>query len=337
MTQPSLQTLIARAKATLVNKFGVVNPAIDAIAAAIGGGNYGNYAYQDYLFKQLNPETCGEEWLYLWASRLNTERVSAVASSGTVNFSGFTGTVSVPSGTILKTQNNTQYRVTAETDASQPVPIESVITGAEYDLPAGVNLYLVTAVTGLDPSSITTNDISGGSDIEDLEHWRTRVIAAFNEQQAIGRPKDYVTWAISAHPDIDFAFERDNYPDTGKVTVYVGNKSASPLLSAAVKQTAQDYINSKRLAGCHAYVEDPVEKSIPITIADVADANTRTSIENAIESYFESRYGDKLEITPGQIIIVISNITTTFSLISPVASVTPAPGEILTNGGITWQ
>lgn len=337
MIQPSLQTLIARAKATLVNKFGVTNPAIDAIAAAIGGGNYGNYAFQDYLFRQLNPETCDEEWLYLWASRLNTERISAVYSSGTVLFSGVVGSVTVPVDTVLKTQNNTQYRVTEETLASLPVPVESMVAGAEYDLPQGVNIYLVTAVTGLNPSDITTNEISGGSDIEDLEHWRIRVVAAFNEQQSIGRSEDYATWAISAHPDVDFAWARDNYPALGNVTIYAGNRSASPILSASVKQTIDDYIQTKRLAGCFSFVEDPIEKSIPITISDVADANTRISIETEIQSYFENRYGDQQEITPGQLIVIISNVTTNFSLISPVASVSPAKDEILTNGGITWQ
>ena len=68
-TQRSLDELIARAEANLTSATGQNNPATKGIAAAIAGVSYGQYGYQDLLFRQLHPETCSEEWLYLHANR----------------------------------------------------------------------------------------------------------------------------------------------------------------------------------------------------------------------------------------------------------------------------
>lgn len=72
-TQRSLKSLIDRATSTLIVKTGQHNPAIDAIACAIAGVSYGQYGYQDQLFRELHPETCSEAWLYLHAKRHKTE------------------------------------------------------------------------------------------------------------------------------------------------------------------------------------------------------------------------------------------------------------------------
>ncbi|WP_373020713.1 baseplate J/gp47 family protein [Thiomicrorhabdus sp.] len=335
--KPSLQQLIDRAKTSMINKLGVSTPAIDALAAAIGGGNYGQYSYQDYLFRQLNPETADEEWLYLWASRLGVDRILPSYATGSINFFNTSGVVSVPEGTIVKTADDKQYQVSQVTNSDQPVPVVALTAGSNYNLSPGVNLYLVSSVLGLNPDTITTDAIAGGSEIEDLEHWRNRIIVAFQSQQAIGRREDYKNWAISAHSDVDFGWALDNTPATGNVTVYIGQRENNPIVTDTVKTAVQDYIETKRLAGCHAFINHPITKPLNITISDVADLTTRNTIASALQTYINGRLGDQQAITPGEIILVVSAITTNFSLISPIASVSPATDEVITLGAITWQ
>lgn len=334
--KPSLDSLIARAKTTMVGKLGVDNTAIDALAAAIGGGNYGQYAYQDYLFAQLNPETADENWLYLWANRLHAERILPEKAAGTVNFLNVAGVVSVPAGAVLKTADDKQYVVSTATLSDQAVPVIAVTAGLDSNLAAGVTLYLTSAIFGLNPDTITSNTIGGGSDIEDLEHWRNRVVAAFKENNAVGRLEDYKTWAISAHADVDFGWALNNTPALGNVTVYIGQREAAPVLSDAIKTVVQTYIDSVRLAGCHVFVQHPTIKVLDLTISNVPDLNVRTDIANTLQAYINGRLGDQLPITASELVVAITGATTSFSLVSPLTSTTPADNEVITLGVITW-
>jgi len=337
VNKPSLETLIQRAKTTITTKLRVSNPAIDAVAAAIGGGNYGVYGYSDYLFRQLSPETAEEEWLYIWANRFKTPRLDAQLATGTVNFLGAALGTIVPSGLILKDTNDNEYEVTAATSADLPVPIRSMEAGENFNQPAGIELTMSTAVTGLNPDEITTNEITGGSDIEELERWRSRVVLAWRETQVVGRAEDYKIWAQASHPDIGFAWALDNTPQIGFVTTYIGKAEADPTIEASIIQAAEDYIDTQRPGGCHPIVLSPSQIPLAVEISGVTDTQTRTQIEQAIETYIISRMGDREAITPGEIVVTITPITTDFSLVSPTQSLTPAINEVITPGGVTWS
>lgn len=333
---PSLAALLYRAKSTISNKLGVSNPATDAIAAAIAGVSYGQYAYQDFLFKQLNPETADEQWLYLWANRFKVERLSFVFAAGTVNFQLTQGVVNIPKGVILKTADNKEYQVTRATDSNLPVPIQAVESGETGNLPAGVSLYLVTAVTGLNPDHITSNEIAGGAGLEDIEHWRERIVIAFNEKQIVGKLEDYNFWAVSSHQDIDYAWALDNTPAAGNVTVYIGSHNVNPLLNDEIKATAQKHIDANRLAGCHAFVQTPVLKVVNMTISEVTDIETRNKVSTALQQYLISRSGSRETLRPSEISNVIQTITSEFTLVFPTSAIPLSENELHSMGDITW-
>lgn len=333
---PSLAALLYRAKSTITNKLGVSNPATDAIAAAIAGVSYGQYAYQDFLFKQLNPETADEQWLYLWANRFKVERLTFVFATGTVNFQLTQGVVNIPKGVILKTADNVEYQVTRATESNYPVPVQSVQSGESGNLPAGVNLYLVTAVTGLNPDNIISNEIAGGTGLEDIEHWRERIIIAFNEKQIVGKLDDYNFWAVSSHQDIDYAWALDNTPAAGNVTVYIGAHNVNPLLNDEIKTIAQTYIDANRLAGCHAFVQTPVLKVVNVTISEVTDIDTRNEITAALQQYLISRSGSRETLRPSEISNVIQTITNEFTLVFPASPIPLSDKALHSMGGITW-
>jgi uncharacterized phage protein gp47/JayE len=334
---PSLASLLYRAKSAITNKVGASNPATDAIAAAIAGVSYGQYAYQDYLFKQLNPETADEEWLYLWANRFKVERLAFAFSTGTVNFQLTQGVVNIPKSVILKTSDNKEYQVTAETNSDQPVPVQAVESGVAGNLPADVNLYLVTAVTGLNPDDITSNETAGGAGLEEVEHWRDRIVLAFNVKNAVGREQDYVFWAKSAHADIDYAWSLDNTPVLGNVTVYIGQRDNNPVLVEQIRVAAQDYIDANRLAGCHVFVQLPTLNPVTITISNVADITIRNKVEAALQTFFNNRLDNRTQLMANEVSTVISGITNQFTLVLPNAPTTFLDNELLTYGGVLWQ
>ena len=337
MIKPSLKELINRAKTSMVNATGQDNPAIDALAAAVAGASFGQYAYQDYLYQQINPETADEDWLYIWAERVDQTRIQAQPSKGFINFTDVSGVVEIPKDTLLKTDDDKHFIVTQTTQSDQPVPVQSLSTGIDQNLSAGTSLYLVTAISGLNPNEITSEALSSGSDIEDIEHWRDRIIAKFNQRQAVGTTKDYQLWAKTSHPDIDYAWVIDNTPIIGQVTVYIGQRSTQPQVSDQTKQIAQDFINSVRLAGCHVNVKHPVSKQINISINGVNDQTTRDQIEISLQNFFNEKLGERNDLTPSDIILAITPITQSFGINTPTNIQTLQENELFTLGTITWN
>ena len=335
LNKPSLESLINRAKTTLINKTGVSNPAIEALASAIAGASYGQYAYQDYLFNQLNPETADEDWLHLWSTRYKVERIAPVSAIGTINFTLTAGVVNVPAGIIVQTADGIEYQTTESVNSDQLISVVAINSGTASNIPAGVNLSLTTAVPGLNPTAITSNEIAGGAEQEDLEHWRNRIIEAMSENQAVGKLIDYQVWATASHADIDYAWAFDNTPQLGHVTVYIGQRQNNPIVSNAIKQICQDYINQNRLAGCHVHVLTPQPKPLNLIIAGVAEQEERNQIIIALQNLINEKLGVRQIITQAELITAISAVTTSFNLTMPI--VTLNEDEIITLGNVTWQ
>ncbi|WP_022940106.1 baseplate J/gp47 family protein [Psychromonas hadalis] len=333
---PSLESLIYRAKTTLKNNTGVDNPAINALACAVGGVAFGQYAYADYLFKQMHPETCNEEWLYLHAQRLKVDRISQFFATGTINFLQTSGVVSIPTDTIVRTSDNKEYKVTTAINSDISVPVKALLPNVEGNLPSGEILYLVTAVTGLHPESISSNEINGGADIENVEHWRDRVVQAFNEKQIVGRLVDYEFWAKSAHANVDYAWGLDNTPLLGQVTVYIGQRESDPLVDEQIRVIVQNYIDANRLAGCHVFATLPTLKPVAIVISGISDLTVRKNIDIALQQFFNNRLDNRSPMMANEISTIISAITTNFTFNFPNNTTTFADNELLTFGGVTW-
>ena len=336
MNKPSLDALIQRAKSTITSRLRVSNPAIDALAASIAGVTYGFYGYSDYLFQQLSPETANEEWLYIWASRFETDRVEAQRATGTVNFIGAVASATVPSGLVLKTSDDIEYEVTEATLVAEPVPVRALEAGEESNQPAGIELKMKSAVNGLNPDEITSNLISGGSDIEDIEKWRTRVTLAWKQTQVVGKRSDYEIWALASHPDIGFAHALDNAPSVGLVTVYVGKLETNPIVDQSTKTTTEQYINTQRPAGTHAYIENPEPLPIYIELSGIDVLETRTQVETALDQMIINKMITRASVSPSDIIVEVTSITTEFDLVSPLTTLTPLNNQIITLGGVAW-
>lgn len=336
MTPPSLKDLIARAKATMVAKLGVDTPAIDALSTAIAGGIFGNYAYQDYLFKQMHPETANEDYLYLWGNRFSVDRIAAQQATGTVSFTTTTP-ASLPSGITLQTTEGARYTTTSAGMSDTPIACQCDVPGTAGNLAAGIKLSMTSAIAGVSPTEIAVLSMSGGSDIEDVERWRDRIVTAFNAQFMVGKRVDYSAWAMSAHADVGFAYAIDNTPALGNVTVYCGKKSADVTLSAETIAAVQSYLDNKRLAGCHVYAINATAKPIDIALSGVSDAAIRSSVENALIAMFTDKLGARDSITPSDIMLTVTSITTSFGLISPTSPTAPDTDEVLTLGAVSWQ
>ncbi|BDU38736.1 baseplate J/gp47 family protein [Vibrio nigripulchritudo] len=341
-TQRSLHELIARAKSTLVAQTGQNNPAIDAIASAIAGANYGQYGYQDLLFRELHPETCSEAWLYLHANRHKVPRLLPTFAAGFVQFVELGGTVIIPKGTRL-TSSGKDYETTKEQYSNVPVEVIALKSGTHSNLLSGGILTLNEGLSGVDPSKVRSLGVEGGADIEELEHWRERVIVAFEKNELIGKSEDYETWAVSAHADVDFAWVLDNTPKRGMVEVYIGTRKNDPSVSTEVVNLVQSTFEQNRLAGCHPFAKLPQKRPLNIEIQGIDDLAIRNDVTTALEKLVIGKMGKvnsntntPESITNTEIVLAVSAVTNNFIVKTPVGEVSIGNNQIHTLGGITW-
>lgn len=344
-TQRSLVSLVERAKSTLVAKTGQNNPAIDAIACAIAGVSYGQYGYQDQLFRELSPETASEPWLYLHAKRHDVERLLASFARGLVRFEQLADVVLISKGTIIVSSLGCEFITTKAQYSNTDVEVVALSSGISSNLLNGAILTLSKAISGINPSKVRCLGISGGADIEDIEHWRQRICTAFNKGLLVGRRSDYEAWALSAHADVDYAWALDNTPERGMVQVFIGAREKSPSLPQAVIDTVQAYIESVRLAGCHPIVGLPTPKPINVEIQNVQDEHIQASIILALEELFENKMGKRDEsvippkpvsISPTEIVLTIASITNNYIVKQPTEEQFITNSEVHTLGEITW-
>ncbi|MCG9681226.1 baseplate J/gp47 family protein [Vibrio sp. Isolate23] len=341
-TQVSLESLIARAEANLTAATGQSNPATKAIASAIAGVSYGQYGYQDLLFRQLHPETCSEAWLYLHANRHNTPRLLPTFAKGSVQFTELGGTVVIAKGTRL-IYGDKEYETTKEQYSNVPVDVIALESGTASNLPNGAKLTLTEGLSGIDPNNILSLGIEGGADIEELEHWRARVIVAFEKNELIGKSEDYEVWAVSAHSDVDFAWALDNTPERGMVEVYIGARESDPTLSGEVVNLVQETFEANRLAGCHPFAHLPEKAPLAIEIQGIEDQAIRDDVVMALENFVKGKMG-KIDpetkkpesITNTEIVLVISTVTNNFIVRSPVGEVAIDNNQIHVLGDVTW-
>lgn len=345
-TQRSLVALVERAKSTLVAKTGQNNPAIDAIACAIAGVSYGQYGYQDQLFRELSPETASEPWLYLHAKRHNVDRLLPTFSHGFVRFEQLGNVVLIPKGTLITSSLGFEFVTTEAQYSNVDVAVIALASGSSSSLINGAVLTLVKAISGINPDNVLSLGISGGADIEDIEHWRQRVCTAFNKGVLVGRRSDYEAWAISAHVDVDYAWALDNTPELGMVQVLIGARENNPTLPQGVVDTVQDYIETVRLAGCHVIVSLPTAKPINIEIQNVQDEQVQASILVALETFFKSKMGKRdhsvippapVSISPTEIILAIAPITNNYIVKQPTEEQFLTNTEVHVLGRVTWS
>ncbi len=207
-------------------------------------------------------------------------------------------------------------------------------------------LTLSKAISGINPDNVHCLGIDGGSDIEELEHWRQRVCTAFNKGVLVGRRNDYEAWARSAHAAVDFAWALDNTPERGMVQVFIGARENNPTLPASVVDAVQSYIDAERLAGCHPIVHLPVQKPINIEIQNVQDKQVQADIIIALESLFKKKMGQRdgfvlpprpVSISPTEIVLAIASIANNYLVKQTNAEEQfAANNEIHVLGEVTW-
>ncbi|MGV1803852.1 baseplate J/gp47 family protein [Agrobacterium vitis] len=205
---------------------------------------------------------------------VSTFRLLAQPASTTLRFT-LSAVRDVETGIAKGTRVASGNAVTFATDADLIIPA-GALTGdvaatAEATGAAWNGLAVGTVKDILDPVAYVTSAanitvVSGGSDIEDAERFRLRVVNALFTIAKTGPKNGYREHALAVDPDIiDVAVVR---PEPGKINIYPLMRAGLP--SAELKAAVLAYLDPETLRPMGDYVTvlspEPVDFNLRLTI-----------------------------------------------------------------------
>lgn len=348
--RPTLTEIIDRVLADLSSRVVGVDGAVlrrsvlGVLGRAMAGSSHELHGRLDYIARQVIIDTADAEYLERWASVWGVRRKAAEFAVGLVRFTGSPGST-IPQGTIVQRQDSAQFYTTAEgkIDPAGTVDVQVMAdaAGAAGNTAAGVSMTLTQPVTGVQAQASTVAPgISAGSDSEDDEALRSRLLNRIQEPPQGGSAADYVNWALEV-PGVTRAWVYPLEMGLGTVTVrFVRDDDEDIIPDATEVAAVAAHIEALRPVTARLFVVAPIAKPLNMTIKIAPNSD---AVRQAVES--EIRDLIRREAEPGGTIL-ISHLREAVStaageydheIVDPPSNVTHETAEIAVPGTITWQ
>lgn len=295
-------------------------------ANATGAAIEGLYQHQQWIVRQILPDSADEEFLERHASLRKLTRKNATLASGTIAFAGTVGSP-IPIGTGAKTAGGISYVTTASGDiagdGTLTLAASAVVAGAAGNQAAATDLTLTAAPPGV-VSTATIVSMTGGTDRETPLELLSRLLFVLRNPPCGGALHDYYTWALNV-PGVTRAYPyalRRGGGTTDVVILTAGGLPDAPLVAAA-----QAYLDTQRPTTADVLVLGPTGIAVDVTADLVLAAGYELAAVGAIIDAKLAAYFDTLK--PGdtafanKIRSLISNTAgvVDFTLAAPLANV----------------
>lgn len=184
------------------------------------------YLFQGYLAQELMPDTAQDN-LARFGSIWGVPQLQPTAATGNAIFAGIPFQV-IPAdfegydqaGLIIETVN----AGTLDGSGAGTLPVIAITTGSATDRAGGTVFTAVSPLAGLTSQTLTldSSGLSGGTDLEDREAWRQRILARIRQPPGGGDISDYVQWAKAADDQVAYVSVIPGMGGLGNVGVIVG-------------------------------------------------------------------------------------------------------------------
>lgn len=300
------------------------------------------YGYIDYLARNLLPDMADEDWLARHGNMKRCPRKAATAASGYVRWDGAASGITVDAGATIQRDDLVSYTTTAAASTSGGVlrvPVICDDTGTAGNTDDGITMRLTSPVEGLASSGVA-DTLEGGTDEEDLETWRGRIIERWYYTPQSGADQDYITWAKDVS-GITRAWTYRHWMGVGTVGVMVASSDlVNPVPDDTVVAAAQAYIEPLApVAGADVYVFAPTPKTVDFHIRLNPDTDeVRYAVMAEIRAMMLRDGVPEGTLKLSRISEAISIATGEYShiLVSPTEDTSIDKGEIGVVGDFTW-
>ncbi|WP_126456739.1 baseplate J/gp47 family protein [Sulfuriflexus mobilis] len=345
-----LATLIDRRQADVESRLPGTDPKLrrkllTAVVRSESSSAHLLHGHLDWIANQILVDTAEEEILERHASLwLKNGRKAAAKSGGNITVTGTDGKV-ILAGTIWQRSDGAEFSADAEATiaaGSATVAVTASESGTEGNTAAGSKLNLVETADGVNSAAtVDVDGLTGGTDIENGDSLRARVIARKQQAPHGGASFDYVTWVLEV-PGVTRAWVYPQELGLGTVTVrfMMDDTYADGIPLAADVTAVQDYVDAVRPVTAGLTVVAPV--AVPLNFNITGLSPNTAAVKLAIEAELKDLVAR--EAVPGGTIL-LSHVREAISiasgeadhvLVSPAVDVTHTTGQIATFGVITW-
>ncbi|HBC7419259.1 MULTISPECIES: baseplate J/gp47 family protein [Serratia] len=301
-------------------------------ASSVASAVRGVYQDQQWIARQIFPDTADHDFLLMHARLRNLTPKPATPAGGQAQLSG-TPNSPVASGLTFRYGNGqtgtTLTGGTLDAGGKLTVNAAATTTGIASNVPDGTPGTLLIAPTGVS-SQITLKTMTGGTDDESDESLLARLLELIRQPPAGGNKYDYHRWAMEV-PGVTAAYVYPMRRGLGTVDVVI--TSGNDLPSQATIDAAQAHIDDLRpVTAKNSLVLAPTPRSVDfhmqVALVGLTLADAKVQIQNTLVSYFtQLAPGDTAVLFQiGALISAIPGITD-LKIILPAANVTPVVDE----------
>ncbi len=343
--RPTLPELIDQGAAEMESRLpGVLvrvrRSLVGVLNRVLAGGLSALYHFAEQLNLNVWPDTADAESLVAHGARWKIYRTPAVAATGTAAFTGVNGAI-VPAATVLLRADGVRYLTAADATIAAGVATADITAesaGQIGSAPLSTSLQLSTPISGVNSAATASTAIAGGADIEEVEDWRSRILARIRRAPHGGNSSDYVAWALEI-PGVTRVWVTTG-PGAGTVTIrFARDDDASPIPDPGEVTAVQANIDAQRPVTATAIVVAPT--AVPLNFTIAIQPNT-PAVKAAVEAELrevirrEGEPGGTLLLSHLREAISIAAGETDHSLTSPSANVVHTTGQLPVMGVITW-
>jgi uncharacterized phage protein gp47/JayE len=352
-SRPSLASIVSRVEGDLVAKVSLQSPVLTralvrVLARVVAGASHMLHGHIAYLVDQIFPDRSAYETLVREAAIHGVFPNAAQFAEGSLSATGTNGDV-IPAGTLFVSPSAVEYRSTAEVSVAggvASIPVRAVVAGAAGNLASGSSVSFAAAAPG-DVNAETTADgaLSGGTDAEEPEAFRTRFIESLQTESLGGSDDDFVGWAKEV-PGVTRAWVYRHEDGLGTVTVrFVRDADASIIPDAGEVADVQAKLNAERPTTNEVLASAPLEDPIAFDITINPDtAENRTAVEAELDDLFFRKAAPGSPDYPDRGVVLLAEMRTAigiavanYTLNAPVADYVPGLGQQATRGATVWS
>jgi uncharacterized phage protein gp47/JayE len=347
LTRPTLAELITRCEQDLASRLGlgqvIPRGPVAAIARVIAGGLHLEFGRIDYAAAQVWPDTCDAENLDRFGALLSEPRKAAAGARGVAVFSGTNGTT-IQAGTLVQRADGEKFETEVESyiaGGAANVAVVAVVAGAAGNTPAATALQLASNVIGTVTAVVVDSaGLSDGSDQEDDEAFRRRLVGRMGAAPGAGTSDDYERWALEVSGVTRaWPLPQNQGPGTMGLTFVVDGDPVSPIPSATKVAEVQAYVDARRPEPVPVVVFAPALVVVDFTIHVVPDTTVvRDAVTASLQDLFLREGGPSLTIPLSHFREAISLAPgeTDHVLTVPAVDQVFGGGQIPVLGTITW-
>lgn len=358
-TRPTLSELIQRAIGDISARSrgsAFIRRSMERVLAYVhAGGMHGVHGHLDWLYKQMSPVTCDLPMLLVWGLIAQVSRNGAVAATRWATFTGTNGTP-LPLDTEMQDDSGAGWTVITGgvvSGGTVTVEVEADDEGSAGNLDAGATLSLVLPLVGIDTDGEVAVSPEGadGSDLEEVEPYRARVLSSLRIPPSGGGPGDYEKWALEV-PGVTRAWEFGARMGAGTVSLGFmrdGDATEDPpedydpddiIPSSGEVDDVQERIDARRPIDMLAvYVVAPISVPVDMTIALRPNtAEVQAAVRTQLIEVFKLEAEMEEEMDESDIREAISTAAgEDANDIVTISSLDPGDWGLLTLGTLTFQ